>query len=466
MREFDLNIERVLENWTVAHALREVIANALDEQALTGTAEPEIFEDDAGRWHVKDWGRGLRYEHLTQNENREKLQHPDQVVGKFGVGLKDALATFDRNRIAVTIRSRHGEITTGKQAKHGFTDIQTLHALISDPTDPNFPGTEFIFQGSALGSAQVEEAKALFLRYSGDVQAGVTPFGTVLRRKDTRTPAHIYVNGLRVAEEDNFLFSYNITSPTKALRRALNRERSNVGRGGYTDRVKAILLACENDEVIDALVADLQQYERGTQHDETQWLDVGLHACRQLNARRNVIFLQPMELAQAREFVQRALDDGYETVIVPETIRRKLPGLRDAAGNPMRDLGHYRDEWQQSFSFEFIDPANLSSEERAIWDTLHQVFAVRGGRPKRVKDVRISATMRLIEGRYQEAVGIWEPGDGMIIVKRDQLSSTDRFAGTVLHELSHALSGAPDVSLEFEQQLTKELGHVAALHLR
>ena len=33
-REFDLNIERVLENWTVAHALREVIANALDEQAL------------------------------------------------------------------------------------------------------------------------------------------------------------------------------------------------------------------------------------------------------------------------------------------------------------------------------------------------------------------------------------------------------------------------------------------------
>ena len=30
-REFDLNIERVLENWTVPHALREVIANALDD---------------------------------------------------------------------------------------------------------------------------------------------------------------------------------------------------------------------------------------------------------------------------------------------------------------------------------------------------------------------------------------------------------------------------------------------------
>ena len=101
---------------------------------------------------------------------------------------------------------------------------------------------------------------------------------TVLRRTNTRTKARIYVNGLRVAEEDNFLFSYNITSPTAAMRRALNRERSNVGRSAYTDRVKAILLACDHDEVIDALVADLQNYERGTWHDETQWLDVGLHA--------------------------------------------------------------------------------------------------------------------------------------------------------------------------------------------
>jgi hypothetical protein len=113
----------------------------------------------------------------------------------------------------------------------------------------------------------------------------------VLRRKDNRGRARIYVNGLRVAEEDNFLFSYNITSPTAALRRALNRERSNVGRSAYTDRVKSILLACDQDDVIDALVADLQNYERGTQHDETQWLDVGLHACKQLNARRKAIFL-------------------------------------------------------------------------------------------------------------------------------------------------------------------------------
>jgi hypothetical protein len=465
MREFDLNIERVLENWTVAHALREVIANALDEQALTGTREPQIFQDGEGRWHVRDGGRGLRYEHLTQNENREKLAHPDVVVGKFGVGLKDALATFDRNRISVSIKSRYGDITTGKQAKHGFTDIKTLHALISDPADPDFVGTEFILYGDRLGEKQVEEAKGLFLHYAGDKVIGTTPAGAVLRSADGKVRARIYVNGLRVAEEDNFLFSYNITSPTKALRRALNRERSNVGRGAYTDRVKAILLACEQNEVIDALVADLQNYERGTQHDETQWLDVGLHACKQLNARRKVIFLTAYELALAPDFVQRAVDDGYETIVVPETIRRKLPSLRDALGNPIRDLSRYRDEWQQSFRFTFIDPASFTTRERAVWDMLPQIFATRGGRPRRVRDVTVSETMRLMEGRYQEAVGLWDNEDGRIIVKRTQLQSLPAFAGTVLHELSHALSDAPDVSLEFETKLTEELGTVVARHL-
>lgn len=110
-RKFDLNMEEVLEAWGVADATREVIANALDEQALSGTDEVEIYEDDDGRWHIRDYGRGLRHKHLTQNEDEEKLKNPDKVIGKFGVGLKDALATFYRNGVDVTIFSGHETIT-------------------------------------------------------------------------------------------------------------------------------------------------------------------------------------------------------------------------------------------------------------------------------------------------------------------------------------------------------------------
>src|SRR5207237_1432044 len=155
-----LNIERVLENWTVAHGIREVIANALDEAALTGTAEPQIARDDGGRWHVRDFGRGVRYEHLTQNENSEKVDNPEDVVGKFEVGVKDGLATFGRRGTTVEIRSRFGVITTARQGKHGFEDLKTLHALIGPPDDHAMIGTDVVLTGVA--DDDIEAAKALF----------------------------------------------------------------------------------------------------------------------------------------------------------------------------------------------------------------------------------------------------------------------------------------------------------------
>jgi hypothetical protein len=456
-REFDLNIERVLENWTVAHAIRELIANALDEAALTGTGESEIAKDAEGRWHIRDFGRGLRYEHLTQNENREKLDNPEKVVGKFGVGLKDALATFDRHGIGVLIRSRFGDITTAKQAKHGFSDVTTLHAVIDDPSDPDMDGTDVALSGVTDGD--VEAAKSLFRHYAGDEVLEETQFGVVLARP--KWAARIYVNGLRVAEERNYLFSYDITSPTKALRAALNRERSNVGRTAYTDRVKAIVLAATSERVAIALADDLSKFETGRWHDEVQLVDVGVHACQVLNATGKVIFLTPQELNSARDFVDRARDDGYRVVVVPQNIRRKLKDAVDVTGQPIVDLERYKAQWNESFQFSFVEPGELTADERAIFDLADPILALRGGRPARVREILISTTMRIGASGYAEAAGLWEPKEARIIIKRDQLGSLEAFAGTLLHEIAHAVSGTPDISAGFEDALTGETGRVA-----
>src|ERR1700675_580082 len=125
IRKFDLNIEKILEGWEVRHAIREVISNALDEQALTDTRDVKIAKDSNRVWHVRDYGRGLKYEHLTQNENKEKLRNAAKVVGKFGVGLKDALATLQRQGVDVAIRSKHGDVTLEIASKHGFSDVAT-----------------------------------------------------------------------------------------------------------------------------------------------------------------------------------------------------------------------------------------------------------------------------------------------------------------------------------------------------
>jgi len=97
-RLFDLNIEKILEAWGNPHAVCELIANALDEQVLTDTREVEIVRDPQAVWVIRDYGRGLRYEHFTQNENPEKLRALGRVIGKFGVrAFKDYQADLADN---------------------------------------------------------------------------------------------------------------------------------------------------------------------------------------------------------------------------------------------------------------------------------------------------------------------------------------------------------------------------------
>jgi hypothetical protein len=459
VRQFDLNVEKVLEHWTMAHAVREVIANALDEQALTNTAEPEIFKDDSGAWHVRDFGRGLRYEHLTQNENKEKLSHPERIIGKFGVGLKDALATADRHAISVLIRSAHGDITIGKTGKHGFSDVVTLHALIHPPADPYLVGTDFVLSG--LKNEDMAEARDFFLHYSGDEVLEQTRYGVVLRKKGER--ARIYVNGLCVAEEEKFLFSYNITSLTTTLRKALNRERTNVGRSAYTDRVKAILMECSGSSVADALASDLCNFETGKVHDELQWLDVALHACRILNANEKVLFVTSIQLLAGGSLITHARADGYRVIVVPQTIAAKLSMLIDINGAPVRDLQQYGTEWNDSFEFQFVAPEALSVKERAVFDLTPPILKLAGDkRTRAVKKVLISETMRLEAYGNHEALGLWDEQEGRIIVKRDQLNYIQSYVATLLHEIAHAATGGGDLTTEFEDGLTELLGVLGA----
>src|SRR5207302_10618124 len=103
----------------------------------------------------------------------------------------------------------------------------------------------------------------------------------------------------------------------------------------------------------------------------------------------------------------------------------------------------------------------LTPSERAVFDRTEEVLALRGGRPSVVKAIRISETMRIGASGYAEAAGLWEPKEARIVVKRDQLASLAAYAGTLLHEVAHAVSSTSDVSQEFEDALTSELGGMA-----
>lgn len=455
MKKFDLNIERMLENWDAFHAIREIIANALDEQILTDTVEITIARDDGGQWHIRDFGRGLRHEHFTMNENQEKLDHPG-LIGKFGVGLKDALATFDRLGIQVHIRSKFCDVSFDRSEKHDFSDVITLHACISEPSDPTFIGTEFILDGCS--NEDIEKAKNLFLRFSGEECLEKTQYGEVLKKAGQ--VSYIYINGIRVAEEENFLFSYNITSLTSAIKKALNRERTNVGRTAYSDRVKSILLASTSETVAKALVDDLGNFGTGTLHDEMKWTDVSVHASKITNASGNVLFLTDEEIMNAPRFIEEARASGRQIITIPGSVKEKLSGQVDTDGNAIQDLGNFVSEWNDSFEFQFVPPEKLSQDERSVFDISGQIADLIGGFPSNIQSVKISETMRPETGSFSEACGLWTGTE--IIVKRSELASVESYASTLLHEIAHARSGATDVTIEFEQELTLFLGKVAS----
>jgi hypothetical protein len=112
--------------------------------------------------------------------------------------------------------------------------------------------------------------------------------------------------------------------------------------------------------------------------------------------------------------------------------------------------------------FRWILPAQLSTSELAIWRQNERILAFIGGRPRSVRDIRISETMTSGTLSSRETEGLWDPENGCIILKRSLLRSLDAYAGTLLHEALHAKYALSDVSREFELYLTDLCGKLAA----
>lgn len=458
-KEFDLNIEKILENWEVYHAIREIIANALDEQILTNTKDISIYKSNDGWWHIIDFGRGLNYHHLTQNENEEKLTN-DKLIGRFGVGLKDALATLYRHGIKVQIISKYGIITLKEASKSGFDDIITLHAQIAPPQNPNMVGTDFCLLGCNVDD--IEKAKSLFLTFSGKNILEKNAYGEVI--ESSTNTADIYINGVKVAEESNFLFSYNITSLTAQLKKALNRERTNVGRSAYTGRIKDILKACSSEKVIDALVEDLQQFGSGNRHDELSWNDIAMHASIKMNQlHKDTTFVTTSDLQNKPSLIDEMQRSGYNPVVVPDNIISKMEDYNTGAksGETLTTANQYIKDEKERFVPVEIDINALTVYEKEVYNITDSILKLIGGKPKNVKKIVI--VEKIYESElFNETLGLWIAGENKILIKRKQLKSLEQYAGTLLHECAHAISGADDVSRDFELKLTEIIGIVSS----
>lgn len=445
---FDLNIEKVLEHWGVEHAIREIIANALDEKQLTNTKDIEINFSN-GICHIRDFGRGIQYTHFTQNENKEKL-NAQNLIGKFGVGLKDALAVFYRNQINVVINSKYSTIKLTMADKSGF-NLKTLHAIFTEPEHPEMIGTEVILTG--VTKTDLQKAKDMFLIFNDNIKLlEKTEYGEVYQHLNG-IPC-IYANGIQIATEENFMFSYNITNMNSQMKKALNRERSNVGRTAYSDTIKNILKKCKSTSVLKLLVSDINNIMLGTNKDESGWVDIASYAAKTLNKSGNVVFMTPSERSQlTNQQVEILEQSGKELIMITDTVFEKIQ-------DSVYTFNTVTAEYRQNFIYKFIDYEILNTSEKQVFDTSKSIIKLLTKKYKTKKPtIKISETIRMDEyGNLTN--GIWDPIENSIIIKRNILKSKETFSGILIHEFAHYCSGHSDNTRDFENVLTEMLGYI------
>jgi hypothetical protein len=291
----------------------------------------------------------------------------------------------------------------------------------------------------------------MFLCFSGALLIETTKYGEVYPTKNGI--ATIYVNGVQVAKEEDFMFSYNITNINAQVKKALNRERSNVGRTAYSDTVKNILKQCKSEGVLLTLVKDLENVMRGTNKDESSWVDVASYAAKTLHKIGNVVFLTPTERSNlTNQHVEILEQSGKKLVMITDNVYEKIK-------DDVTTFSNVYFEYQENFKYKFVGYDSLSEQERNVFDSKDIVITFLKKHQYRCNvSVRISETIRV--GIYGEStMGVCDPSEG-IIIKRSVLRDPVNFKGVLVHEFAHFVSGASDNTREFENILTDMLGQV------
>ncbi|MBC8060593.1 MAG: ATP-binding protein [Clostridiaceae bacterium] len=315
----DLNIgENYLNDWDVYYAIREIIANALDEQ---NDGKIEVIEKSEDEYIIRDFGSGLKIENFIMMGSNKATKN--SVIGKFGVGLKDALGVLDNNGIEVKIKTAKCSFELHMKEKSKTTKIKTLHVYVYENNEKDFKGTEFSLK--KCKREYIEQAKNEFLIYKDDKVRLIekTQFGDILEKENNN--ADIYINGMKISEDKNLVFSYNIKNISSKLKKGINRERKYVSRDAYREDIKRIIEKSRHSYVLDTFENQLSRTYSDNSFLEIKWNTVLITTTNYIikkNINKNVRFVDNEDIQNNRELYD-LLCKSKDTVIINVSQRIK-----------------------------------------------------------------------------------------------------------------------------------------------
>jgi hypothetical protein len=240
----------------------------------------------------------------------------------------------------------------------------------------------------------------------------------------------------------------------------LNRERTDVGRSAYSDRIRAILLAAESEAVLSVFTDNLTQMSNGRQADELKWVDVQAHAVRHLSARKETVYVTPDEIQRSSGAILEVIrNSGKQPVFVTETVKQKIADTTDVNGRQISTIQSVVAQYNNSFQYDFVPYDELTADEKVVFDLHHQLLEETGSSVKS-EQIKIAQTLRP-DFPLDSFGGVWDTVEELVIIRRDMLRDAALFCGVLVHELTHADTGFDDIDRGFETALSQWIGHFA-----
>jgi hypothetical protein len=269
IENIDLNIgQAYLSEWTIDMAIRELIANAIDE-AEHGIID--IGKISEGVWKITNKGSEIKPANFLIKEgekNKEKGK-----IGKFGIGLKDAIGVLMSRGILVKIFTSEYQYIAEYRKKSKIIDDKCLFINIYNNTR-ELLGTEVILENCK--DHYIEDAKSHFLIYRDKKMIEKTKYGDVLLENDENKNGTIYFNGIKIAYEKTFFYSYNIKIEENKLKEGISRERCDLSREIYKDSLKQIIKCIKSEEISSRYYTSFVKTRDGSLKGELVYTDTQL----------------------------------------------------------------------------------------------------------------------------------------------------------------------------------------------
>ena len=431
MKRYDLNIKDILEEWKISDAIREIIANAIDEQKLQNSKEILIYKKE-NQWSIRDYGRGISTANFSLTENKEKIDK-EGMIGKFGIGLKDAIAVLFKNNIKFKIKTPEFIAFPKLEPKEGFGN-ETIHMIIDDSKENDLidKGTEFVFEN--LSDDDMFKAKNNFLIFNRQEIIAKNEYGQAL---DSPFASFIYVNGMKIAECEKYLFSYNIIKPNKKLSEKMTRERKSIGQEAYSQLIENILKGNLTKEMCDKLFSNAD-------YGEMQKKSIREEVYKEINKQDKTIFITKEQISNmSADQLEKYKSGGKEFTIIENKDADLSQGLYN--------VDSAIEEYSKSFDFEFVNENNLDMQQEIFFNKISKILE------KLNKYFNKSMKLKIVKKNnpwHEDTLGYWtnETPETIFIVLI-ALNKWQSAITTVLHEFAHSMHGYGDNTRDFERDL-------------